>query len=325
MEAFSRYISLQKQRAWLSRGWAHVRNGTWPARAAWELHRLAEQRRALRWQIRSRRGTTVKVMLQPGVRLRLFTDSELSRLIYVSGFERVERQFVNALLRPGDIFVDVGANIGLFSMIAARLVAPDGRVYAFEPTERTYHRLCGNVALNRAEAIISTHQLALSATAAILELKLAAAGMDAWNSFGEPSVGGACQSSPVEAVAWDDFAQQHGLVGKVALMKIDVEGWESQVLAGGATTLARPDAPTLLIEFTDDAALRAGTTCASLYAQLVGLGYRMFTYNPQRRCLVPDPLRASYPYVNLVAAKVPAAVEARLLAARPQAPGSKCN
>lgn len=101
--------------------------------------------------------------LQNGVKIRLHFDSQLSRLIYCEGFELQERKFLNAFLRPGDIFVDIGANIGLFSLIAARCVGKNGHVYAFEPTAKIYQRLIENVNLNHFKNI-SYFQLALSDT-----------------------------------------------------------------------------------------------------------------------------------------------------------------
>ena len=93
------------------------------------------------------------------------------------------------------------------------------------------------------------------------------------------------------------------LIGSVTMMKIDVEGWESRVLAGGKEVFAREDAPVLQVEFTDAAAEAAGTSCRQLYEFLESFGYRMFCYDVSKRALIEDPLREEYPYVNLMAAK----------------------
>jgi len=107
--------------------------------------------------------------------------------------------------------------------------------------------------------------------------------------------------------------RQEGLAGAVTMMKIDVEGWENRVLAGGSESLSRPDAPVLQVEFTDAAARSAGSSCRELYGMLESMGYRMFVFDPARRVLVADPIRESYPYANLIAAKEPGMVNARLL------------
>ena len=89
------------------------------------------------------------------------------------------------------------------------------------------------------------------------------------------------------------------------MIKIDVEGWEGRVLAGGFETLSRLDAPILQVEFTEQAARTAGSSCEKLYRNLVQLGYRMFIYDAKSRCLIDEPVRENYPYLNLIAAKDP--------------------
>jgi FkbM family methyltransferase len=240
--------------------------------------------------------------LQPGVKIRLHCDSELCRLIHCIDFESTERQFVNAFLRPGDIFVDVGANIGLFTLVAAGRVGAEGKVYAFEPTKQTFERLEANVKLN-GFTNTSLHRMALSDKAEEMEIHRSMDGFDGWNTFGKLEAGKDVAVEKVSSVTWDAFAQQHNLSGRVTMMKIDVEGWESFVLRGGEAHFSRPDAPVLQVEFTEDAAKAAGSTCRALYQQLEALGYRMHAFDPKTQQLTADPLREEYPYLNLFAIK----------------------
>jgi hypothetical protein len=96
------------------------------------------------------------------------------------------------------------------------------------------------------------------------------------------------------------------------MMKIDVEGWESRVLAGGREALARADAPVLQVEFVDEGARAAGSSCRILFECLEAFGYRLFTYDPSKRELIPERVRDEYPFINLIAAKDPEFVNARL-------------
>jgi hypothetical protein len=107
----------------------------------------------------------------------------------------------------------------------------------------------------------------------------------------------------VRTVKWDDFAREHNLMGRVNMMKIDVEGWESHVLSGGIGTFKRQDAPVLQVEFTGQTGQSAGTSCQELYRQLEQLGYQMFTYDPKYKKIVPDRIRDSYSTINLLASK----------------------
>jgi hypothetical protein len=87
------------------------------------------------------------------------------------------------------------------------------------------------------------------------------------------------------------------------MMKLDVEGWESHVLAGAKQTLSRKDAPLLQVEFADAIAASAGSSCKQIYHMIEDFGYLLLTYDPRKKELIHDPLRESYPYLNLIATK----------------------
>jgi FkbM family methyltransferase len=271
--------------------------------------RLAE--RLAWWDAQPADGSSTTVELQPGVRMQIYFGGELSRFVFQGDFEIDERIFLNAFLRPGDTFVDIGANLGLFSLIAAHLVGPQGRVHAFEPSAKTFGRLKANMELNRFQNV-TLHDLALSDSAGRQEMVMAVDGMDAWNSLAKPYMGGNYTTETITTDTWDSFAEAHGLGSGVTLMKIDVEGWEAPVLAGARRMLSKPDAPVLQVEFTDDAAKAAGHSCADVYRMLEEFGYRLYRFEPDQRRLVHDPLRTEYPYLNLFAVKDLAAVTARL-------------
>jgi FkbM family methyltransferase len=267
-------------------------------------------RRSHWWQQRKDKGH-IDVRIWSNVRMRLYFEDELSRLIYCQDFERQEREFLTAFLSRGDVFIDVGANIGLFSLIASKSVGRTGCVYAFEPCSTAFRRLQASVDLNHF-ANVRCFPVALSDSAGPFVMNVSLDGFDAWNSLARPAAGNSFGTEMVTSVTWDEFAREHDLIGKVAMMKIDVEGWESRVLRGGAYCLSRDDAPILQVEFTDVAALSAGSNCTELYRTLETFGYQMFTYDAKGRQLLPEPLRAAYPYQNLLAVKMPEAVATRL-------------
>jgi FkbM family methyltransferase len=72
----------------------------------------------------------------------------VSRLIYEEVFENDELTFLERYLKEGDVFIDVGANIGIFSLVAAKMVGATGKVISFEPTLSTFQRLNENIILN---------------------------------------------------------------------------------------------------------------------------------------------------------------------------------
>ena len=142
-------------------------------------------------------------------------------------------------------------------------------------------------------------------------------GFDAWNSLGKPYMGEDGGQETVQTVTLDSFVAQHRLAGRITAMKIDVEGWENQVLAGAEKLLSAPNAPALCIEFTEQAAQLAGSSCAALYRTLERLGFQMFTVGDTPETVVPFGLCDPFPNVNLLALKNAAAVRARFR------PGSK--
>jgi len=241
----------------------------------------------------------------------MYYDSYLCRWIYRGGFELEGRDFVNAFLEPGDIFVDVGANMGLYSLIAGHCVGNSGKVFAFEPYSITYKRLCENVSLNNFENV-STFKLALSDRNGIFPFQISTEGYDAWNSFAKPIEGRSFDVENVQCMRWDVFASEQDLIGRVALMKIDVEGWETRVLKGGSNVFSRKDAPVLCVEFADLAARSAESSCSELYKALSDYGYQMFVYDRLNRRIIPDPPREEYEYANLMASKNPADVHRRI-------------
>jgi FkbM family methyltransferase len=269
--------------------------------AEWRVSWPVRRARLVRWQLARRRGEFLETTIQPGVRMRLDLGSRLSELLFFWDFERSERTFLNAFLRPGDVFVDIGAHVGLYTLIAARVVGPSGMVCAFEPASTTFARLLANVEINSLTNV-TCWNMAVSDAETELELNVGLAGFDAWTSLAHPTRGGVVARQRVTCVRWADFAERHSLVGRVTMMKIDVEGWERRVLAGASEVLKRDDAPLLQVEFADEAAASGASSCQELYHILQALGYELFRYDLVAG-LRPEPLRESYPYTNLLAIK----------------------
>jgi FkbM family methyltransferase len=290
---------------------AYLLDGTLLWRLPWVWRHYVARKRLAWWESQVGRREWVDARIQRGVRMRLFFDSHLAKRIYCEYFEWAELQFLNAFLRSGDVFVDIGANTGLYTLIAAHRVGDGGYVHAFEPSCETYQRLLTNVLLNRV-ANVYCHRLAISDRTGEAQMAISLDGFDAFDSLAQPIRGNEYRLETITCTKWDTFAVGHGLVGRVTMMKIDVEGWESRVLGGGYDTLRQPDAPVLQVEFCDETCVSAGTSCTDLYRVLEDLGYQVFAYESRNHTIVPAPLRETYPYVNLIAAKDPEQVVARL-------------
>jgi len=170
-------------------------------------------------------------------------------------------------VRAGEVFYDIGANIGVFSLFAARHVAPGGAVHAFEPEALNFAQLNKNVAFNQLAGVVHTHCLAVSDRQGLDELffhpgHLTSAGAGAalssgtaLHSIGAPTDHTGRQFLPAHrqgifCVAIDSLWQEQGLPFP-AHIKIDVDGGEVRILRGAARTLHDPRLRSLLVESSD--------------------------------------------------------------------------
>ena len=243
--------------------------------------------------------------LSPDVKIKLYRDSSLSESLYCYDFEQEEIAFLNKFLTKGDIFFDIGANVGLFTVHASKIVGANGKIFAFEPAKITHERLVENVKLNNRENVV-TNKIAISDFTGEQEFFVSAEGYDAFNSIVKPAKGEKYNNEMVKVVTIDDYVSSQNLVGKIKYMKIDVEGWEVPLFNGGKKIFSALNAPTLMVEFTEQNAISAGHTCNELFHQLVAYGYKLFTYNMSKNELIEEKLRDNYyDYINVIAVKNP--------------------
>jgi FkbM family methyltransferase len=154
-------------------------------------------------------------------------------------------------LRAGDVFMDVGANIGLYSLYAAKR-RPGCRVYAFEPESQNFSRLCANIVENGLSNITPCNvPLADRETFDFFYVGELQAG-SALHGFGEAST---CRAPDQPGVLRQGALAMtlDALVGKFGLpqphlLKIDVDGTEGKILSGAQTVLAAPSLRTVLVE-----------------------------------------------------------------------------
>lgn len=268
-----------------------------------KYERALKQKRVREWDSLFQKKDKYKASLNDELLIYHFHDSILSRLIY-EGFEETEIAFLRKYLRPSDTFLDVGSNIGLFSLHAAQVIGSQGKVYSFEPAPKTYSRLIENVNLNGFGNIINCNNLGLSDKKGILTMNISSKGHDAWNTFAPQIKEYFDEQISVPVDTLDNFIHDNLIdIKDIALIKVDVEGWEYLVFKGASKTLNNAYSPTLLVEFTEENAFSAGTNCYELYDIIVSYGYNWYTYDAKANQLVAEPKRLHYPYNNLIAIK----------------------
>jgi FkbM family methyltransferase len=165
---------------------------------------------------------------------------------YVFGtYEPGVVQRLEELIQPGWTAIDVGANIGYFTLLMANRVGPQGKVIAFEPLAENFKILKENIKMN-GHANVVAENLALMSRTERIELRSATPGAITWVASVRIDQNAAVESQSVEAVTLDEYVQTKG-IAKVDFLKIDVEGAEASVLEGATNVLNR-DKPILLIE-----------------------------------------------------------------------------
>jgi len=215
-----------------------------------------------------------QVLLEPG--------DELSRAVFITGFYEPESMAaISQILPKGGVFVDVGAHCGMFTLLAADKVGPEGKVVAFEPSKREYDRLIANVELNGLRNVI-TSTAAVAEVAGEVRLLIAEAGHAGHNTtskrFAYPAVRLA-EAVDVPAVTLDAFFLQHGL-DRCDVIKMDIEGGELPALKG-AVGILQKHRPTLVLETFEKAMAANETTTGALTGWLAEQGYQFRDIDPR--------------------------------------------
>jgi FkbM family methyltransferase len=199
----------------------------------------------------------------------------IQRNIYFLGYyEFRETRLIKRYLRRGDLFIDVGANIGWFAVLASHIVGPNGKVIAFEPSAEIYSHLEKNVQLN------SANNITLERTALADKNGSATLSGISERNGGKGSIMGMVQENDgigeeVPTLRFDDYAARER-IGHVRIMKIDVEGAEMVCLQGAKEFLKRRGADYLVIEINDARLRENGSSSVEVINCLRACGYRLF-------------------------------------------------
>jgi FkbM family methyltransferase len=192
-----------------------------------------------------------------------------------------EMLFLAHLLRPGDLFLDVGANVGMYSVWVSGVTDADS--IAFEPVPATFDLLQRNIRLNDLAHRITAHQVAAGADAGSVLMTSSKGGLD-HIVLGEASEGSV--RVPIERL--DEL-----VAGRApAAMKVDVEGFELAALKGGAGVLTNASLRAIVIELQDWTLKKFGTSEAEVRDYLASFGFRPHAYDPKSRALTEDPRKA---------------------------------
>ena len=202
-----------------------------------------------------------------GIRLTVRIGNGRGLFCAVAGTEyEAEMRWFLGKMKEGNLFVDVGANIGVYTLHASRRVGKKGKVFAFEPTPETFSDLQQNVKSNRC-LNVTCEKIALANQ--IGEGRLVECGRAASNRISLlPTTE---KGTTISVGTLDDYCQTNR-IRKINFIKVDIEGGEADFFSGGIQTLKK-DKPIILFE-------SAHTGPAYLEREILrGLGYNLYIFN----------------------------------------------
>lgn len=223
------------------------------------------------------------VLLRNRFGLLAVQDDDTSAVGYYSAGDVPEPAtvvLVENLLQCGDIFVDVGANVGIYSLIAGRRVGPAGKVIAFEPMPSTSEALRVTIAVNGISRLVEAHEYALGSEEGSATLFIAPT--SGHNSL-LPSEDASVRTQPVRIRRGDRILGRQ----QPRLIKIDVEGWELDVIDGLAETLDRSRGSNLVVEYSAEHIQRRGLTRSDWFSRIKAVRKKVWRLKDDEVSLIP--------------------------------------
>ena len=230
------------------------------------------------------RGRNAVVALDGGPSIGVDLATPHGRRIYGYGFHEPAARAMQSLLKPGDVAIDGGANIGLFTVLAAASVGPQGRVIACEPSPTTMGLLRANIARNGFDWVES-HELALAAEPGRLSMQVFDPG-SGFSSFA-PADADSAHEVQVEVGTLDELAEE--VLERLTLVKLDVEGAELRAL-GGAKRIIEHGRADFIVELEPEHLERQGGSIAEVQELFEGAGYVGYSVDEE----IPQPLRGAW-------------------------------
>lgn len=195
--------------------------------------------------------------------------------IYYGLDEMEDMTFLLHFLRKDDYFADIGANIGSYSILAAG--CGGARTITFEPIPSTYDRLNANIKVNNLESLVDLKHIGLGSSKGNLSFTT---DLDCTNRV-------AISSDPQDKVITVPVEVLDEVLTECPiLMKVDVEGFETEVLNGASKTLANKDLQVIIIEL-NQSGIKFGYDDKDIIKKLTDLGFSPFEYEPFKRELKP--------------------------------------
>lgn len=214
-------------------------------------------------------------------------DSVTHRLILKRSYEPLTTAIFKQILKRGMKVIDVGANIGYYSILAARLVGETGKVWAFEPDPQNYSRLLDNIRLNHLNNI---EPISKAVTAEVGTANLYRSDTDSGKHSLIKLLSSQRPPLTVETVNLDSVFPDI----QADVIKIDTEGSDIEVLRGAKNLIAANESITLITEFWPYGLTAAGHQPAELWALLSDYGFKhIYIIDERKKTVIPGDLKVA--------------------------------
>ena len=229
----------------------------------------------LNWKIKSSPDESFKYKLLNGDTFAL-TNDEISVSLYVyDNFENTNRLLWDNLIKPEMTVFDIGANWGVYSVAAKRLLGKEGCLVSFEPNKNEYSKLEKNLSLNEGgEPEVTLVNSAVGDSDGVTTFYMPPKFKGAYGSLGRPKIDENCDAVEVDILKLDSYVEKNN-VSKLDVIKIDVEGAEIKVLTGAVETLKK-FSPVILMEVSDKRTTVFGYKAKELCEFLTNIGYKLY-------------------------------------------------
>jgi len=206
-----------------------------------------------------------------GALIRADLRDRIQRRMYWLGvYERPETRWLRSHLSTGDVFFDVGAHVGYYTLVAASCVGRTGTVYSFEPFPENFARLQLNLALNSYTHVVAKDLAVSNRSGTSLFAPPTRRDERGWGSLTSNTEG---EGVRISTIRLDDFVAAEG-IKHITAIKVDIEGAEGLAIDGMTKTLVDLRPRYMLIELNREALLSHGSSPESVISQVAPYGYR---------------------------------------------------
>lgn len=213
---------------------------------------------------------------------KMFLDEKDSLCLSINGvYEPLQTELVKREISKGDVVLDIGANIGYYTLIFAKLVGEGGRVFAFEPDQDNFALLKKNVEINGYQNVTLV-QKAVSNEVGNIRLYLCEENKGMHRIYESRYCS---QSIETESTRLDDYFQDYN--GKIDFIKLDIEGAEFSAIQGMSLLLQKNSSVKILTEFMPVAIKEFGVEPGEYLSLLVENGRKLYNINEKKKKVEP--------------------------------------